>query len=107
MDGGEALQFLYIFESGDRPDLATDPEAWTTQDEQIAAEHLAYLAAGAARGTVVMAGRSQDGMGPAIVILEVESEEEARRFMEADPFLTRGLFGASLHPFRTALQRQS
>lgn len=52
-----------------------------------------------------MAGRSQDGVGPAIVILEAGSEPEAREFMEADPFLTSGLFRASLHLFRTALQR--
>jgi len=105
MTGEGVLQFLYVFQPGERPELATNLTAWTEEDEQIGAEHFAYLAAGVADGKVVMAGRSQDGLGPAIVILEVDSEEEALRFMEADPFLTSGLFGASLHPFRTALQR--
>jgi hypothetical protein len=51
----------------------------------------------------LLAGRSQDGLGPAIVILETASEQEARAFMENDPFVASGLFGADLHPFRIAL----
>ncbi len=101
----EVLQFLYVFLPGHRPELATDPQAWTEDDEQIMSDHFAYLRTGSQQGTVVMAGRSQDGIGPAIVILEVESEGEARRFMESDPFVASGLFGASLHPFRIALSR--
>jgi len=100
-------QFLYHFLPGDRPELATDPSAWTEEDNQVASEHFARLQAGASDGVVLMAGRSQDGIGPAIVILEAASEEEAREFMEADPFLTNGLFRASLHPFRIALQRET
>ena len=99
-------QFLYHFLPGDRPELATDPDAWTEADERTAAAHFAHLERGAAEGTVVLAGRSQDGIGPAIVILEAASEDEARRFMEADPFVAGGLFGASLHPFRVALARE-
>jgi uncharacterized protein YciI len=106
-DGMAAVgnQFIYVFLPGERAELATDPTAWTESDEKIAAEHFRYLAKGTADGIVVMAGRSQDGIGPAIVILETESEQLARDFMEDDPFLTSGLFRASLHPFRTALQR--
>ncbi len=54
---------------------------------------------------MILAGRSQDGIGPAIVILEANSQAEALRFMEQDPFITSGLFGADLHEFRVALQR--
>ncbi|MGI9648697.1 MAG: YciI family protein [Acidimicrobiia bacterium] len=107
MVGPDTQQYLYVFLAGDRPELATDLTAWTEDDELISAEHFAYLSAGVAEGTVVMAGRSQDGIGPAIVILEVQSEEDASQFMEGDPFLTSGLFRASLHPFRTALQRKT
>ena len=46
---------------------------------------------------------SQDGIGPAIVIFRAESEDGARQFMEEDPFVSHGLFRASLHPFRAAL----
>ena len=56
--------------------------------------------------TLVMAGRSQDGIGPAIVVFEASDEETARAFMEADPFVSSGLFAASLHPYRVALMRR-
>ena len=106
MTGARPLQFLYHFTPGNRPELATDPAAWTDADREVGAAHFAYLQRGAGRGVVVMAGRSQDGIGPAIVILETATEEEARRFMEADPFVAAGLFEASLHPFRVALSRE-
>lgn len=99
-------QFLYRFTPGARPELATNPDAWTAEDEQIADAHVAYLRAGAERGTVVMAGRSQDGIGPAIVILEVANRDEAEAFMNGDPFVADGLFGADLHPFRVAIARE-
>jgi uncharacterized protein YciI len=54
---------------------------------------------------VLLAGRSQDGVGPALVIVEADSEAEARRFMEADPFVANGLMRARLHPYRVALVR--
>jgi len=38
-----------------------------------------------------------------VVIFRAESEDDARRFMEGDPFVAEGLFRASLHPFRAAL----
>ncbi len=98
-------QFIYHFLPGVRPELAADLDAWTEEDQHIGAEHFAYLEAAPNDGVVVLAGRSQDGVGPAIVILEAGSEEEARRFMETDPFVATGLFAASLHPFRIALQR--
>ena len=55
---------------------------------------------------MLLAGRSLDGKGPAIVILEAASEEEARRLMERDPFVASGLMRATLHPFRPALVRE-
>ena len=103
MAKNETRQFLYHFLPGDRPELATDPESCTEEDNRIGSEHFAGLEEAAGNGTVVMAGRSQDGVGPAIVIVEVASERDARLFMEADPFVTSGLFGARLHPFRIAL----
>lgn len=54
---------------------------------------------------MILAGRSLDGVGPAVVIFEAASEEEARRFMESDPFVAGGLMRATLHPFRAALVR--
>ena len=97
------LQFLYVFTPGERPDLGRDPGAWTDADSLIADQHFAHLELGAADGIVLLAGSSQYWLGPAIVILEVDSEEQARTFMAEDPFVSSGLVGARLHPFRIAL----
>ncbi len=96
-------EFLYHFTPGPRPELATDPDAWTEADEQVAAAHFEHLRAAFESGQLILAGRSQDGVGPAVVIFRADSEDAARRFMEDDPFVADGLFGASLHPFRAAL----
>ena len=99
----EMAEFIYQFLPGDRPELMTDMSAWTPADEAISQAHYERLVAGSETGRVILAGRSQDGIGPAVVIFRAESEEEARRFMEEDPFVADGLFRASLHPFRAAL----
>ncbi len=104
----DKLQWLYQFKPGEkRPDLATNATAWTEADEDVFAAHYERLRQGTQDGKVVLAGRSQDGIGPAIVIFEADSEEDARRFMEEDPFVSEGLFGANLHPFRAALVRKT
>ncbi len=97
-------QFVYVFDPV-RPELVTDPDAWTEEDIHIANEHFAYLQKATSDGIVILAGRSLDGLGPAIVIFEADSEEDARSFMQADPFVAGGLMRASLHPFRAALVR--
>lgn len=97
--------FLYQFVPGERPELFKDPDAWTERDSQIASEHFNYLKRGLEDGILIFAGRSQDGIGPAVVVIEAETEAEARQFMMQDPFVRFGLFGAELHPFRAALVR--
>ena len=99
-------EFLYQFRPGDRPELATDPSSWTEADDRISTEHYERLREATEAGRVILARRSQDGIGPAIVIFRARSEQEARRFMEEDPFVASGLFRASLHPFRAALVEQ-
>lgn len=103
---GETQQFIYYLLPGARPELATDPQAWTEEDQRIGTKHFAYPQAGVAQGTVVTAGRSPDGVSPAVMILDAASEDEARLFMESDRFVAPGLFGACLHPFRIALRRE-
>ncbi|HSR32935.1 MAG TPA: YciI family protein [Anaerolineae bacterium] len=96
--------FIYVFDPV-RPEMVTSPEAWTEKDLRIAEKHFSYLKKATEDGIVILAGRSLDGKGPAVVILEATSEEEARRFMEGDPFVAYGLMRAHLHPFRAALVR--
>ena len=106
MDSKVRRQFIYAIEAT-RPELVTDPDAWTEEENRIAREHFAYLERATKEGTVLLAGRAQDGLGPAIVVFEASSEHAARQFMEGDPFITSGLMRASLHPFRAALVRGS
>ncbi len=101
-----ARQWLYHFRPGERPELARDANAWTEDDDRIAAAHVAYLRQATADGIVILAGRCQDGIGPAVVIFEAPDVTAARAFMEADPFVRHGLFGADLHPFRAAFMRE-
>lgn len=105
MSENGVLQFLYHFDPI-RPELVTDPDAWTEEDGRIGEEHFAYLEKATEDGIVLLAGRSQDGVGPAIVIFEAESEQAAQKFMENDPFVSSGLMRASLHPFRASLLRK-
>jgi uncharacterized protein YciI len=105
MSEQEKREFIYAFDPI-RPELVTDPDAWTEEDLRIGKEHFAYLKQATEEGIVLLAGRAQDGIGPAIVVFEADSEEEARRFMENDPFVAGGLMRASLHPFRAALMRK-
>jgi uncharacterized protein YciI len=97
-------QFIYTLEPV-RPEMVTDAYVWTGEENEIAAAHFAYLQRATEAGIVLLAGRAQDGVGPALVILEVDSEAEAQAFMEGDPFVTHGLMRARLHPYRAALVR--
>ena len=99
-------QFIYQFHPGDRPELATDPEAWSESDEAVASAHYSYLSKGVDDDIVILAGRAQDGVGPAIVIIETPSEEAAFEFMSNDPFVASGLFEARIHPYRVAMWRE-
>jgi uncharacterized protein YciI len=102
---GVSEQFLYQFGPGPRADLATNPDAWTADDEQVGTAHFAYLTRATEDGIVILAGRCQDGLGPAIVIFEADDEEAAVHFMRQDPFIAEGLFTGTIHAFNAALMR--
>lgn len=97
-------QFLYPFDPV-RIELVSNPNAWTEKDARIGEAHFAFLKKATREGIVLLAGRSQDGVGPVIVIFEAESEEAARDFLENDLFISGGLMRTSFHPFRAALVR--
>jgi uncharacterized protein YciI len=99
-------QFIYVFDPV-RPELVTDPDAWTDDDNRIAEAHWNHLVRATEEGIVILAGRSLDGIGPAVVIFEAASSDAAQRFMESDPFVKGGLMRATLHPFRAALVRHN
>mgnify|MGYP001609746969 CR=1 FL=1 len=78
----------YMIETVDRPDSV---------DLRVAtrADHLAYLTENADR--LIMAGAkwSDDGTVPlgSVIVLDVDTREEAEAFAAGDPFAQAGLFG--------------
>jgi len=71
----------------------------------VASAHAEYQWRGSEQGRMILAGRSQDGVSPEVVIVEVASGKKARRFIAAGPFVASGLLGAILHPYRVAISR--
>ena len=104
MGDNEKRQYMYVMQAVD-PTKAASRENWTADDHETFNLHWKRLAELTKAGVVLLAGRAQDsdGRGPAIVIFEADSEEEAKRVFEEEPFLTRGFARATLHPFSIAL----
>jgi uncharacterized protein YciI len=57
---------------------------------RVRPDHLAYMRSLLQEGTVVLAGPVGDGSG-AMVVLAVDSEEEARRVVRDDPYTAAGV----------------
>jgi uncharacterized protein YciI len=96
----ERRQFAYVI----RPPRATFVQDATDQERAVVGEHFRYLQHLCEAGTVVLAGRCDDGAF-GIVILEADDEPAARRLMDDDPAVRAGLFKAQFQPFRIALLR--
>ena len=96
----EKLHFMYVMHATD-PNKAATREGWTDYDQATFDMHWAHLMTAKESGKLVIAGRTldADGSGPAIVVFEADTPEEAQRFFEAEPFVTRGFCTATLHPF--------
>jgi len=57
---------------------------------RVRPDHLTYLQLLQEKGTVVLAGPVGDGSG-AMMVLKVDSEEEAQRVVERDPYTAAGV----------------
>lgn len=103
----EKLQYIYLIQAVDTSKAASR-ESWTPEDEETFRLHWANLERLRDAGVLILAGRAQDadGTGPAICILEVDSEDEAQSIFESEPFFTRGFATGRLHPFRVAIARK-
>lgn len=80
---------------------------WTEQEESFVERHFAHLQDLLKDGQLVLAGKT-DGLPEntfGIVILEVDSREEARAIMEHHPAVAEGIMKAELSPYRNALAR--
>lgn len=94
-------EFLYRIRPT-RPAMLT--EGPTPEEAQATQEHFSYLKRGIEAGFVLMAGRTitkEDAFG--IVIFRADSEEDARKIMDADPAIEAKVMESELFPFRLAL----
>ena len=84
-----------------------DDKNWTEADNQAVQRHFARLQQLQKDGKLILAGRTlvKESMG--FVILEVESEAEARRVMDEDDAVKAGIMSAEVLPFQTALIRSA
>jgi uncharacterized protein YciI len=98
---------MYMMRAVD-PAKAASQDNWTAEDAESFRLHWDRLVHATADGTVILAGRAHDadGGGPAIVIFEADSEDEAQRFFAEEPFITRGFATGELHPFAIVLAKE-
>ncbi len=94
-------QYLYRIRPV-RVGFLTDP---TAEESARVSEHFAYLKDLTHRGTVLLAGRTQneDDATFGIVLFEADSMEEAETIMRRDPAVHAGVFQAELFPYEIAL----
>jgi uncharacterized protein len=87
-----------------RPPRVTFMEDATPEEQEIMREHFEYLKSLLEAGKLILAGPSlEPPFG--IIVLEAESEDEARRLVAADPSVAAGIQMPELHPFRASLLR--
>jgi uncharacterized protein len=74
---------------------------------RVRPDHLAYMQSLHEDGTVVLAGPVGDGSG-AMVLLQVGSEDEARRVVKGDPYTAAGVgVDHILRPWNVVVPAQS
>ncbi len=81
---------------------------WTKDDEEIVDRHFEYLKELLRAGKLLLAGKTSglDDRTFGIVILEVDSEKEAKDIMEKDPSVIEGVMMAELFPYDVALLKR-
>jgi uncharacterized protein len=102
----EKKQFIYQLKL--IPTLLEDAN-WTDKENTVVQHHFGVLQGLQKEGKLILAGRTlnMDSSGFGIVILEVDSEEEAYDLMNNDPAVKEGIMEATLYPYRVALLRDS
>jgi D-alanyl-D-alanine carboxypeptidase len=80
-----------------------DDKNWTEADNQAVGRHFAKLQQLQKDGKLILAGRTLVKESIGLVIVEAETEAEARRVMEEDDAVKAGIMAAEIFPFQTAL----
>ncbi|WP_391120985.1 YciI family protein [Psychrobacillus sp. L3] len=99
----DKLQFLYQLKL---TPSHLDQSNWTDKENSIVENHFEVLQNLQEEGKLLLAGRTlnMDPMG--IVILEVDTEEEAIELMNNDPAVKEGIMEGQLFPYRVALYKK-
>jgi uncharacterized protein YciI len=96
-------EFLYKLQLVRGDMLRTGP---TESEQATVAEHFAYLQGLHAQGKIILVGRTmttdENTMG--LAVFRAESEDAARRIVDADPVVVKGVMTATLYPFKVVLQ---
>ena len=99
----EKKQFIFVLKLAPR---LLNEKNWTEQDKAVVGRHFRRLQQLLKEGKVILAGKTLDDTDPSqfgVVILEVGSEEEARKIMDEDEAVKEKIMTAQLFPFRVAL----
>jgi uncharacterized protein YciI len=99
----EKLQFLYQLKL--IPSML-DQTTWTEKENAIVQHHFEVLQTLQEEGKLLLAGRTLNADPMGIVILEVDTEEEAIELMNNDPAVKNGMMEAQLFPYRVALYKK-
>jgi uncharacterized protein YciI len=94
--------FLYCLKAG-RPELLSSGP--TPEEQTVIARHEAYLRNLRDQGVIVLAGRTEtvDYATFAMIVLQAESEAEARRVVSSDPAVAERVMRAELSPYRVTM----
>ena len=85
-----------------------DESKWTDKDKATVGRHFERIKEAAAKGQVILAGRTTEPLDKTfgIVIFEADSEAAAKAFVDADPAVKAGIMVATVHPYAVAAQRK-
>jgi uncharacterized protein YciI len=93
-----AFDFLLTLRPG-RPDFIA---TMTPEEHATMQRHRAYADRLYEQGKIIFGGVATDG-SIGILVLRVESEEEARQIRKADPAVIAGIGDTEIHPFRVGM----
>lgn len=95
-------QYIYLLRLISR---LLNEDDWTANEIAIVERHFAWLKQLEKAGKLILAGRTlnSDASRFGIVILNVDTDDQARQLMENDPAVKEGIMTAELYPYKIAL----
>ncbi|RPI19054.1 MAG: hypothetical protein EHM58_03305 [Ignavibacteriae bacterium] len=94
------MEFAYII----KPKKENFNETGTEEEFAIMSEHFQYLKELLKNNILILAGPELNAKF-GFSVIETSSEEEAKKIMENDPSVKKGIMNAELYPYRVSLLR--